>query len=126
MSDTIKGIGGEWVKVKDGRWVYITENQARERRKWKGTYTMSKAEKDKLFIQTGVQFADHAEYKAWCKVNDFRDLERGEPQDIWRREADERAEAGLPPEDSYRDRALRANREKRLAILEQARRMGVE
>src|SRR5678810_1399491 len=85
------------------------------------SYRMSVEEKGKLFRQTGVNFDDHAHYKRWCAANGFRDLERGEPQDVWRREADERAEAGLAPENSYQERAESARQEKRLAILEQAR-----
>lgn len=89
-------------------------------------YRLSVDEKDKLEKQTGVKFEDHSQYKRWCKENGFRDLERGEPQDVWRREADERAEAGLPPENSYAERAVRSREQKRLAILETARRLGLE
>lgn len=57
--------------------------------RFKGSYTMSKGEKDKLFLQTGEHFDDHAHYRAWCKATGKRDIEKGEPADVHRRDLNE-------------------------------------
>ena len=82
-----------------GEMVPLTDEQMEERealtnapcsyqgatRRLKGAYTMSKESRDKLYLQHGIHFEDHAQYKRWCKANKRHDMEKGEPADeSWR------------------------------------------
>ncbi len=49
-------------------------------------YRLSVEEKRRIATQTGQQFEDYGQYKAWCRANGKRDIERGEPADNYRRD----------------------------------------
>src|SRR6185503_18178323 len=48
-------------------------------------YRLSVEEREKLYLQTGQRFEDHAAYKRWCRATGHRDIEKGEAQDESRR-----------------------------------------
>lgn len=66
-------------------------------------YRLTPEEKKRLFVQTGQNFDDHAQYKTWCRANGRRDLEPGEPQDVTRRDMEQwyrdTGGQGEPPHD---------------------------
>lgn len=92
-----------WVVVGDGRKRLVSREQAKadgltlDTSKPRGfgangfggaNYRLSVEEKKRLNLQTGQNFDDHAQYKAWCRATGKRDVERGEPQDVVRKDMD--------------------------------------
>lgn len=61
-------------------------------------YRLSKDEKCRIFTQTGQRFEDHGQYKAWCRANGMRDVERGEYQDTLRKDMAEWQRGGCQGE----------------------------
>lgn len=69
---------GTWVKIADGREVYVSVEKKAERRRNAG-YRLTLEEKRKLEAQLGHPVEDYAHLKRIYREQGLRDLERGEP-----------------------------------------------
>lgn len=62
------------------------------------TYRLSPGERERIYLQTGVRVEDYAHYKRVQRERGWRDVEKGEPGDIVRKEVVEWVDAGAKGE----------------------------
>lgn len=88
-------VASEWRKRQDE--AKPTSYNPSSRRSGAG-YRLSVEEKKRIHTQTGQHFEDYAQYRAWCRASGYRDVERGEPQDVYRRDMAEWVDSGAQGE----------------------------
>lgn len=112
-TETKRGAWGTWVKVADGREVYVPDEPEKTgKRTLRGGYELSKASKRSLYLQTGRRFESYSQYQKWCKAEGFRDIEKGERKDEQFKILQEWGKAGAPGETPKELRHVRPVRPK--------------